>query len=370
MRRTGLIWHERYMWQDQGRLAGLMPTGYPVQPGMPFENWEAKRRLKNLLDATDFTKKLTLLEPREASEHELLRVHKADYLARLAFLNGQAAGEAGLDAPTTRGSYDIARLAAGGCLAAADAIMAGKVDNAYALVRPVGHHAEAGQGKGFCLLANPSLAAAHLRAVHGLDRVAVVDFDVHHGNGAQSIFWRDPHVLTISVHQERWFPPDSGDREERGEGPGFGANLNIPLPAGCGWGAYEATFDRVILPALERFRPQFLIIPCGFDAAAQDPLGRMIVHGGGFRIMVERLLELADRWAQGRVLLTQEGGYNEWTVPFLGLAVFEALTGQVSGVTDPLGEIYANMRGHALLPHQEAAVEASAALVADIPVLY
>ena len=366
-RRTGLVWHERYMWHDLGRYAGLMPVNYPVQPGMPFENWEAKRRLKNLLDATGFTKKLVEIEPRLATTEELLRVHTPEYLSRLQALNEQAAGDAGFDAPMTRGSFEIAKLAAGGCLEAVDAIMHRRVDNAYALVRPIGHHAEPDQGKGFCLLSNPALAAAHLRAVHKLERIALVDFDVHHGNGAQKAFWRDPHVLTISLHQERWFPPDSGDREERGEGAGFGSNLNVPLPAGSGWGAYSLAFEKVVVPALRRFRPQFIIVPCGYDAAAQDPLGRMILHGGGYRSMVEQLLILAAEMSEGRVLVTQEGGYNEWTVPFLGLAVFEALSGQSSGVTDPLGDIYAGMHGHALLPHQAAAVDAAAALVAGVP---
>jgi acetoin utilization deacetylase AcuC-like enzyme len=366
-RRTGLVWHERFMWHDLGRYAGLMPAGYPVQPGLPFENWEAKRRLKNLLDASELTRKLVSIEPRLATRTELLRVHTPGYLDRLVALNEQDAGLAGMDAPLTRGSWDIASLAAGGCLAAVDAILARHIDNAYALVRPIGHHAEPDGGKGFCLLSNPSLAAAHALQAHGLERIAIVDLDVHHGNGAQKAFWRDPRVLTISLHQERWFPPDSGDREERGEGDGFGTNLNIPLPAGCGWGAYQAAFERVVLPALRRFQPKFIVVPCGYDAGAQDPLGRMILHSGAYRAMVTSLLEIAAETAGGRLLVTQEGGYNEWSVPFMGLAVFEALSGERSGVSDPLGEIFASMHGHALIPHQELAIDAAATLVAAVP---
>ena len=366
-RKTGLVWHERFMWHDLGRYAGLMPAGYPVQPGYPFENWEAKRRLKNLLDASEFTQKLIPIAPRNATREELLRVHTRGYLDRLEELDRQPAGVAGLDAPLTQGSVSIAKLAVGGCLAAVDAIIKGTVDNAYALVRPIGHHAEPDQGKGFCLLSNPSLAAAHALEAHGLQRVATVDVDVHHGNGAQKAFWKDPRVLTISLHQERWFPPDSGDREERGEGAGFGTNLNIPLPAGCGWGAYEHAFERVVLPALRKFRPQLIIVPCGYDAGAQDPLGRMILGSAAYRRMVESLIGAADETAKGRLLVTQEGGYNEWTVPFMGLAVFEALVGERSEVQDPLGEIFSGMHGHALLDHQRAAIESAAALVADVP---
>src|SRR4029077_14661744 len=129
---------------------------------------------------------------------------------------------------------------------------------------------------GFCVLANPSIAAAHALSAHGVDRVAIVDVDVHHGDGAETIWWHDPRVLTISVHQAGWFPPDSGAMTSRGGRSGFGTNINIPLPPGSGIGAYLATMDRVILPALRRFRPQMLVVPCGFDAAAQDPLGRMM----------------------------------------------------------------------------------------------
>lgn len=366
-RKTGLVWHERFMWHDLGRFAGLMPAGYPVQPGFPFENWEAKRRLKNLLDASEFTQRLELIAPRTATRRELLRVHTESYLDALDKYDSLPSASAGLDAPLTQGSVAIAKLAVGGCLAAVDAVLSAGFDNAYALVRPIGHHAEPDQGKGFCLLNNPALAAAHALEAHGVKRVAMVDLDVHHGNGAQRAFWRDPRVLTISLHQERWFPPDSGDREERGEGPGFGTNLNIPLPAGSGWGAYEEAFRLVVLPALRRFSPEFIVVPCGYDAGAQDPLGRMILHSHAYRAMMEKLLEAAEETAGGRLLVTQEGGYNEWTVPFMGLAVFEALVGERSGVEDPLGEIFQHMHGHALLEHQQAAIARAAVHVADIP---
>lgn len=365
--RTGLAWHEKTMWHEGGRIAGIMPAEYPVEPGLPHETAAAKKRLKNLCDASGMTDKLVPIAAREASEAELLRVHTPAYLAKLAEFNLLPQANAGLDGFMTRGSFDIARLAAGCVLSAVDALFAGEVDNAYALVRPVGHHATADAGMGFCLLANPSLAAAHARAVHGARRVAIIDVDVHHGNGAQSIFWRDPNVLTLSVHQEDWFPPASGGLDERGEGEGFGANLNIPLPAGCGWGAYSLAFERVILPALARFRPDFVIMPCGYDAGAQDQLGRMILHGGAYAQMTRMLMDVAAASANGRLLVTHEGGYNPWTVPFMGLKVIETLRGCSSGVVDPHEEIFAHMTGHALLPHQEAAVDRAARLVADVP---
>lgn len=369
-RKTGLVWHERCMWHELGRFAGIMPAGFPVEPGQPHESAEAKRRLKNLLDASGFSDNLTAIPARPATEQELLRVHTPAYLKKLAQLNEQPAGCAGLDAYLTQGSYDIAKLAAGGCLEAVDAIMAGKVDNAYALVRPIGHHAEPDTGKGFCLLSNAALAAAHALDHHRLERVAMIDLDVHHGNGAQAVFWKDPRVLTISVHQEDWFPPASGRHQEQGEAAGFGTNINIPLPAGSGWGAYKAACVEVVLPALEQFCPQLIIIPCGYDAGAQDPLGRMILGSAHYRQMVEMLLGAAAKTANGRVLVTHEGGYNPYTVPFMGLAVFEALVGQKSTVTDPMDEITQNMPGHPLLVHQHKEIQKAATLLKDLPALH
>lgn len=366
-RKTGLVWHETLMWAEHGKYAGILPATYPVQPGRHHENPETKRRLKNLLDACGLTDQLVALAPRPASRQELARVHTAAYLDTLERLDGALAGSVGLDAAVTQGGVSLARLAAGGCIVATDAILERRVDNAYALVRPVGHHAEPGEGKGFCLLANPSLAAAHALDRHGLERVAIVDIDVHHGNGAEKIFWTDPRVLTVSVHQARWFPPDSGDLEARGAAAGFGTNLNIPLPAGSGIGAYRATMERVILPALERFKPQLLVVPCGYDAAAQDPLGRMLLDSPTYRWMMEQFVAAAGRLCDGRLLVTHEGGYNEFMVPFLGLAVMEALSGIESGVVDPHAQFFHEAPGQELQPHQELVVTAAAKLVAGIP---
>lgn len=362
-RRTGLVWHERYMWHEQGLYSGLMPMGYPVQLGRHHEHPETKRRLKNLLDACEFTPTLVNVPARAATREELLTVHTPGYLDRLDALDAGHGGNAGFDAPFTPGSVAIARLAAGGCLEALDAVLDGRVDNVYCLVRPIGHHAEPDSGKGFCLYSNAALVARRALA-RGLKRVALVDIDVHHGNGAERAFWQDPDVLTVSLHQSHWFPPDSGDTAAVGEGPGHGFNLNVPLPAGSGFGAYQAAFEQVVLPALEQFKPELVLMPAGYDAGAQDPLGRMILSSNHFRWITEQLLAVADRHAGGRFIATHEGGYNESTVPFMGLAVIEAMAGRASGVVDPYGAIFDAMEGHALLPHQQAAVDAAAANLA------
>lgn len=354
--RTGLVWHELFMWHSQGKFSGLLPAVFPIQPGSHYETAEGKRRIKNLLDATGMTRKLVPVDPRPATDAELERVHGAAYLRQLAADNELPEASAGFDAPFSRGSFDIARLASGGAIAAVDQILAGEIDNAYLLARPVGHHAESTIGKGFCLVNNAAVAAAHALA-NGIERVAFVDVDVHHGNGAEEIFWNNPKVLTISVHQDKWFPPDTGGVEAVGEGAGKGFNLNIPLPAGSGFGAYKAVVDEVILPALDAYRPQMLFVPFGFDAGAQDPLGRMILGSSHFRYIAEALKGAAIRHCDGRMLVTHEGGYNEATTPFMALAMIEAISGADSGVSDPYGEIMDGMHGHDLLSHQREAID-------------
>jgi acetoin utilization deacetylase AcuC-like enzyme len=275
-------------------------------------------------------------------------------------LSAGIGGDAGPFTPLGHGSYEIAMLSAGGVLAALEAIMERRVRNAYALVRPPGHHALADLGMGFCLFGNAAIAGFHAFERYGLTRIAYVDWDVHHGNGTQSAFWEDPRALTISVHQDNCFPPDSGHVHETGSGAGEGCNINIPLPPGCGVGAYEAAFDRIVLPGLRAFRPQLIIVPSGFDAGAYDPLGRMQMHSGGYRALTRRLMGAAEDLCDGRLLLCHEGGYHAPTVPFYGLAVLEELSGVSSGVEDPFLPIMAGLGGQELQPHQGAAIERAA----------
>ena len=190
-----------------------------------------------------------------------------------------------------------------------------------------------------------------------------VDWDVHHGNGTQSAFWEDPRALTISIHQDNCFPPDSGHRHENGGGAGAGFNINIPLPPGSGVGAYAAAYDRVVLPALEAFKPELIIVPSGFDAGAYDPLGGMQMHSGGYRGLTQRIMIAAEELCGGRILMCHEGGYHAPTVPFYGLAVLEQLSGIKTVVEDPFRPIMAGLGGQELQPHQNAAIEAAATLL-------
>ena len=364
--KTGFLYHELYMWHNTGGYAGIMPDGNPVQPDMHAENPETKRRFRNLLEVSGLLDSLVLLKAKEATEKQILRFHTAEYLEKIKALSNGDGGDAGGFTIVGRGSYEIALLSAGGVIAATEAVLNGAVDNAYALVRPPGHHAIADSAMGFCIFANAVLAGMHLLEEHHLERIAFVDWDVHHGNGTQDAFYDDPRALTISVHQDNCFPPDSGHVHENGAGKGEGYNINVPLPPGSGIGAYEEAFNLVVVPALEKFKPQIIIVPSGFDAGAYDPLGRMQMHSGGYRNLTEKLMGVADKVCDGKLVMCHEGGYNPHTVPFYGLAVMEQLSGIKTGVEDPFLPIMEGLGGQLIQPHQEAAIAESKKLLTKI----
>lgn len=354
---TGFVWHELYAWHDTGSYAGILQAdpATMLEPSQHFENASTKRRIKNLLDASGYIKTLHMVEPRAVEERELLAVHNQEYLASLVSLN-ETGGEPALATPIAKGGYDIAKLSAGGCLALLDAILAGEVRNGYALCRPPGHHAIADAAMGFCFLANGAIVARAAQE-RGLKQIAIVDWDVHHGNGAEAIFYDDPSVLTISLHQDNCFPPGSGEAHKRGEGQGEGYNINFPLPPGSGQGAYLYAFDKVILPTLRAYEPDLIMVASGFDAMAQDPLGRNMLYAKIYAEMTAKLMAVADECCGGRLLMTHEGGYNPNATPFAALAVLETLTGVASGVADPFEPLTAGMGGQDLQPHQKALID-------------
>ncbi|MEM8924427.1 MAG: class II histone deacetylase [Actinomycetota bacterium] len=363
---TGLVSAEEYFWHDTGSGWILPADDAVLQPWMHPENPETKRRLLNLLHRSGLAAELHPVPPRRADRADLELVHSPSYIDRVVELSAAGGGDVGGLTPMGRGGYEIARLSAGGCMAAADAVLDGVVDNAYALVRPPGHHAVPDSGMGFCVFNNAAITVRHLQRRRGVGRVAMVDWDVHHGNGQQAVFYDDPDVLTVSIHQDCCFPPDSGHLDDRGSGAGEGRNLNIPLPPGSGHGAYLAAVERVVLPALERFRPEFLVIPSGFDGSIFDPLGRQMAYSATYRTMMAHLKAAAAELCGGRILLTHEGGYAAAYVPFIGLAVLEELAGVDTGVTDPYLFIAENTGGQDLQPHQAAAIERAVALVDGI----
>ena len=364
--RTGLVAHERYFWHDPGSGAGFSGSNPFVQPDQHPETPDSKRRLLALLEVSGLADQLVRVKPRPAEYAELRYFHTERYIDSVRTLSAASGGPIGDSASIGSGSYEIALLAAGGCIAAADAVLAGHIRNAYALVRPPGHHADADQGRGYCVFGNAVLLVRHAQRVHALDRIAVVDWDVHHGNGTETAFIDDPSVLTISIHQDHCYPIDAGQLGVTGTGRAAGRNLNIPLPPGSGHGAYLAAFERVVLPALERFRPQLIVVASGLDASAMDPLGRMLCTSETYRAMAAKIVGAADSLCGGRLVATHEGGYSNAYVPFCGLAVIEEFAGIRTAVIDPYADELMHMGGQNLQPHQAAAIDAAAALVRGI----
>ena len=356
------------MWHDTGTSAWVTPAGLTVEPLGHIENADGKRRIRNLIEVSGLMDHLVQLKPRPAEEGEIARLHTREYMERIKRASSQDGGDAGDLSPFGRGSYEIALLAAGGCITAVDAVLDGKVDNAYALVRPPGHHAEKDQGRGFCIFANTALAAAHARQARGLSRVAIVDWDVHHGNGTEHAFYNDPTVLTISIHQDNNYPPGSGAIEDTGEGDGKGYNINIPLPAGSGVGAYVATFERVVAPALRAFRPELILVASGLDASAMDPLASMMMTSDGYRKLTQVVLSVAREVCGGRLVACHEGGYSPAYVPYCGLAILEEMAGVRTGLEDPLLDLLAAFGGQELQPHQDAVIQRAAQLATALGV--
>jgi acetoin utilization deacetylase AcuC-like enzyme len=344
-----------------------LPYGLTLQPDAHPESPQTKRRLMGLLEVAGILERLVRVKPRLATLKEVLNYHTADYVARVRELSAGVGGDAGEFTPIGTGSYEIALLSAGGALEGLDAVMKGAVKNIYCLIRPPGHHAEKDRARGFCVFANNVLVTQRAKIVHGLKRVAIVDWDVHHGNSQEHAFLEDPSVLTVSVHQDNYYPPDSGHLSENGRGTGLGANINIPLPPGSGHGAYLEAWSQVVIPAVRRFKPELIIVSSGFDGNAMDPLGRMMCHSETYRALARMTLDLADEVCGGRVVMLHEGGYSTAYVPNCGLAVIEEMAGFRTDCADPFLPVSENMGGQPLQPHQSAVIDQARKLLDRIP---
>ncbi|MDO9117289.1 MAG: histone deacetylase [Nitrospira sp.] len=296
MGKTGLVYHPAYLEHDMG-------MGHPESPNR-------LRAIMQQLEQSGTMAQLTRIEPRMAEDEWITKVHTAAYLASLK-QHAPTNGRVPLDPDTSMspGSLTAAYLAAGGALAAVDAMMAKQVEHVFCAVRPPGHHAEANRAMGFCLLNNVAIAARYVQKKHGLSRVLIVDWDVHHGNGTQHSFEDDPSVLFFSTHQ---FPhyPGTGRESERGRGAGEGYTINVPMEAGEGDDEYRAVFHKVLVPAAERFKPELVIISAGFDAHKDDPLASMGLTEAGYAELTGIVAGIARTYAQGRILSSLEGGYN------------------------------------------------------------
>jgi len=254
--------------------------------------------------------RMSRVDRRVATEEELLLCHTPEYLqtAKRDVLSGRTSLTTG-DTDITPNSWDVAAQAVGGLLNAIDAVATGRARNAFCAVRPPGHHATASRGMGFCFFNNAALAARYAQRRHGLERALIVDWDVHHGNGTQDIFYSDPTVFFFSTHQWPLYP-GTGRADETGEGAGEGATMNFPFPAGSGRQEILDAVQSSLMPAAERFRPDLVVISAGFDSRVGDPLGRFTLTDGDFADLTRAVMEIAGRHAGGRVVSVLEGGYD------------------------------------------------------------
>jgi acetoin utilization deacetylase AcuC-like enzyme len=279
--------------------------GHVTPPGHP-ERVERLQAIQAALEAEEFAY-LVRVEAPLAEDAAILRVHPERYLAAIAARVPER-GFGAIDADTylSPGSLKAARRAAGAVVRAVDMVMAAEVRNAFCAVRPPGHHAETATAMGFCLFGNVMIGARHALETHGLARVAIVDFDVHHGNGTQDLAWNDARILFASTHQMPLYP-GSGAPEERGA---HGQVMNLPLPPGAGGAVFRGVMTARVFPAIEAHAPEMILVSAGFDAHARDPLANLNLVEADFAWATARLCELADRHCQGRIVSTLEGGYD------------------------------------------------------------
>jgi acetoin utilization deacetylase AcuC-like enzyme len=292
-----VVWDPLFV---EHQAPGPAPHAHPERP----ERLEAARQ--GLFSALR-DERVKALSPRDASDDELGRVHDPRYVEELSAISGRRGY---LDADTfySPASHAAAVRAAGGCVEMVDTVLRGDAAYGVALVRPPGHHARPGTAMGFCLLNNIAVAAAHARA-RGCERVAIVDWDVHHGNGTQEMFYTDPSVLYVSLHQWPLYP-GTGARGEVGSGDGVGATVNVPLSPGAGDAAYVAAMDRIVAPAVAEFAPDLLLISAGYDAHESDPLAAMRLTAWGYAEMTRRLMAAMPDGFGGKLALVLEGGYD------------------------------------------------------------
>jgi acetoin utilization deacetylase AcuC-like enzyme len=310
MLRTGIVLDRRFQHHD-------VPPGHPERP----------ERIGALLELMErySRRDLTRIDPRPATPDEISSNHDRRYIEEVKATAGETGVAFDWDTQAYSESYETALLAAGGVLELVDHMMAGKVDNGFAMVRPPGHHAEADRAMGFCFFNNVAIAARHARSTHGLERVLIVDWDVHHGNGTQRSFYTDNGVLYASLHQYPHYP-GSGAANDVGVAGGMGYTVNIPFPGGYGDPEYAAAFARVIVPIARQFAPHLVLISAGFDGHRRDPLSQMVLSAEGFSAMTRSLLRVARDHAEGRCAVVLEGGYD-----------LEALQESVAAVLDELG---------------------------------
>lgn len=294
-RKTGIVKDKRYLQHSAG-------FAHPESP-------ERLAAIYEMLDNPAMSWKFTEIEPREATHAEIATIHSPSYIDFIAGTAGKDCIMLDPDTATSPETYEIAKLAVGGVCNAIDNVVEGEVDNAFAFVRPPGHHAERDAAAGFCIFNNVAVGAMHAILKHGMEKVLIVDWDLHHGNGTQHIFYDDPRVLYFSTHQYPYYP-GTGGIDEIGQGKGEGYTVNVPLHGGAGDDAFVKIFRQILGPVAMEFNPELVILSAGFDIYFQDPLGGMRVTPDGFAALMRVLLNIADSCCGGRLVAVLEGGYN------------------------------------------------------------
>lgn len=310
---TALVYDEAYLLHDTG----------PYHPERP----DRLRAIVRGLQTSGLMGSLLRIEPRPVADRWITAVHTQAYLDRLNEAAPRAPVQLDRDTVMGPGSLRIARLAAGGVLAAVDAVAAGEAANAFAVARPPGHHALPDRAMGFCLLNNVAIAARYAQQQHGLKRILIVDWDAHHGNGTQAVFDADPSVLFFSTHQFPFYP-FTGQADETGTGAGAGTVVNVPLLEGAGDAEIVAAFRETLVPAADRFKPDLVLISAGFDAHRDDPLAGLRVTEAGLATLTRIVMDIARRHAGGRVVSVLEGGYRLEAISNSALAHLKVLMGK------------------------------------------
>ncbi len=342
---AAVCWDDRFATHDMGRGGLYLPVGDLIEDDIFVDNVQRIVRTRNLLRAAGLDQVLRFVQPEPATVDDIARVHSPEHIDRMRRVSAAGGGDAGGGyTPMDARSYDLALLSAGSALTATDLALSEGHSAAHAMLRRSGHHAWRDSGYGFCIFNNCAIAAARARAVHGLERVAIVDIDAHHGNGSEAIFLDDPSVLTISIHQDRSFPVETGGVETVGQGDGAGFNVNVNLPAGTGDPGYLDAVDRIVVPILHEYRPQLLIVACGVDASVFDPMARLSLTAQGFAGIAGRLAATADATCDGRIVSVQEGGYSPVYSPFCWLAFIETIV-QLPPHDDPWEAFIAGQAG-------------------------
>jgi acetoin utilization deacetylase AcuC-like enzyme len=312
MSKTGVVADAEYLKHEPGEF-------HPERPA----------RIQVLLDLADELDrgKFQILAPKVAARSDIESCHGADYITLVQSTSKANQYALDGDTVTSRDSFGVGLLAVGGFLRLLDSIAAGESRNGFALVRPPGHHALRDRAMGFCLFNTIAIGARHLKRAHGANRVLVMDWDVHHGNGTQNAFYDDPSVLFISTHQFPYYP-GTGAVTEVGTEAGEGYTINVPLPAGCADAEYLRVFEEVVVPAAKKFAPEWILVSAGFDPHRHDPLGGMDVTEKGFGAMAQCLLELADQHCGGKIAFLLEGGYDLTALRNSVAAVLDAMQHQ------------------------------------------